>query len=174
MDETERLDALRIALNNELKERTFYLKHAQRTKNPLGKKMFQQIGDEELEHYERLKELNQRWEKQEKWPATIPLKVKDTEVRGVFHDLLKKVDTLPEGDGDDLDAVKTAIAFEAKGMKHYETLRDMVSNPQEKAFFDLLAGIEREHYLSLKNTEEYFTDPASWYRREEHHMFDGP
>jgi rubrerythrin len=36
------------------------MKHAQRTKNPIGKAMFQQIGDEELGHYERLKELHQK------------------------------------------------------------------------------------------------------------------
>jgi hypothetical protein len=52
-------------------------------------------------------------------------------------------------------------------------LRDSVSNPKEKEFFDLLAKIENEHYLSLKDTEEYFIDPTSWYRKMEHHTFDG-
>ncbi len=50
----DRLSALEVALNNELREREFYLKHANRTKNAFGKKMFQQIADDELEHYERL------------------------------------------------------------------------------------------------------------------------
>jgi len=67
--------------HNEMREREFYHKHANRTKNPLGKKMFQQIGDEELEHYERLKQLHQKWSKQEEWPETVPLKVKDTVVK---------------------------------------------------------------------------------------------
>jgi hypothetical protein len=59
MNEKERLNALEIALNNEMRERAFYLRHAARTKNPVGKAMFKQIGDEELEHYERLKELQE-------------------------------------------------------------------------------------------------------------------
>jgi rubrerythrin len=156
MNEKERFSALEVALNNEMREREFYLKNAKRTKNPLGRKMFQQIGDEELEHYERLKQLHEKWEKQGKWPETVPLKVKDTVVKD-----------------DDLEAVRTAIDFEAKGAKLYAELRDAVSDPQEKEFFDLLTRIENEHYLSLKDTEEYFTDPASWYRKVEHHSFDG-
>jgi rubrerythrin len=80
---------------------------------------------------------------------------------------------MSQGDDDDLEAVRTAIDFEAKGAKLYAELRDAVSDPQEKEFFDLLTRIENEHYLSLKDTEEYFTDPASWYRKVEHHSFDG-
>ena len=174
MNDKERLNALEVALNNEMREREFYLKNAKRTKNPLGKTMFQQIGDDELEHYERLKELHGKWEKQQKWPETVPLKVKSTIVKDILVDFVKKVDEKADsGDDDDLSAVRTAIDFEAKGAKFYADLRDSVMNPREKEFFGLLSRIENEHYLSLKDTEEYLTDPASWYRKKEHHTFDG-
>jgi rubrerythrin len=173
MDGKERLNALEVALNNETREREFYIKNAKRTKNPLGKKMFQQIGDDELEHYQRLKQLHQKWEKQERWPETVPLKVKDTIVRDILLEFVKKVDMTARGDSDDLEAVRTAIDFEAKGAKYYAELRDSVSDLKEKQFFDLLARMENEHYLSLKDTEEYFIDPASWYRKAEHHTLDG-
>ena len=173
MDEKGRLNALEVALNNETREREFYLKNAKRTENALGKRMFQQIGDDELEHYERLKQLHQKWSKQEKWPETIPLKVKDTVVKDILLDFVKKVDITAKGDADDLEAVRTALDFEAKGAKFYAELRDSVSDPKEKQFFDLLSKMENEHYLSLKDTEEYFIDPVSWYRMVEHHTFDG-
>jgi rubrerythrin len=173
MNEKDRLNALEVALNNEMREREFYLKNAKRSKNPLGKAMFQQIGDDELEHYERLKQLHQKWNQKEKWPATVPLKVKDTIVKDVLLDFLKRVDKTAKSDVDDLQAVRTAIDFEAKGAKYYAQLRDDVSDPKEKQFFDLLSRIENEHYLSLKDTEEYLTDPTSWYRKMEHHTFDG-
>jgi len=171
--EKDRLNALQVALNNETREREFYLKHAKRTKNALGKKMFQQIGDDELEHYERLKQLHQKWAKQEKWPETVPLKVRDTIVKDILLEFVKKVDETAKGDSDDLEAVRTALDFEAKGAKFYAELRDSVSNPKEKQFFDLLSTMENEHYVSLKDTEEYFIDPASWYRKAEHHTLDG-
>jgi rubrerythrin len=173
MNEKERLDALEVALNNEMKEREFYLKNAERTKNPLGKAMFQQIGDEELEHYERLKQLHVEWKKMGIWPETVPLKVKETTIKDTLNKFVQKIDEKARGDADDLEAVRTAIDFEAKGVQFYEELRDAVSNPKEREFFDLLAKIEREHYLSLKNVEEYFVDPASWYLTQEHHTFDG-
>ena len=173
MNDKERLNALEVALNNEMREREFYLKNAKRTKNSLGKKMFQQIGDEELEHYERLNQLHQKWSKQEKWPETVPIKVKDTIVKDILVEFIKKVDKSTKGDSDDLEAVRTALDFEAKGAKFYSELRDSVSNPKEKEFFDLLARMENEHYLSLKDTEEYFIDPSSWYRKMEHHTLDG-
>jgi rubrerythrin len=173
MAEKGRLNALEVALNNETKEREFYLKHAKRTTHPLGQLMFQKIADEELEHYERLKQLHKKWKKGEQWPETLPLEVKGTVVNKILNGIIKKVDETIEGDDDDLRAVRTAIDFEAKGAKYYTELRDMVSDPKEKRFFDLLAKIENEHYLSLKDTEEYLTDPASWYRKTEHHGLDG-
>ena len=173
MNGKDRLNALEVALNNEMREREFYLKNAGRTKNALGRAMFQQIADDELEHYERLKQLHQKWEKQDKWPETVPLKVKETIVKNILLDFVKKVDKSPEGDANDLEAVRTAIDFEMKGEKYYADLGKQVSDPKEKQFFDLLSRMEHEHYLSLKDTEEYFIDAASWYRKMEHHTFDG-
>ena len=173
MDEKGRLNALEVALNNEMREREFYLNHAKRTKNPVGKAMFQQIADEELEHYERLKELHEKWNKSEKWPETVPLKVKDTIVKDVLKDMVQKAGKIPETDEDDFRAIQTAIEFEAKGVAYYARIRDQVSDPKEKEFFNLLSNIENEHYKSLKDTEEYFINPASWYTKAEHHGLDG-
>ena len=169
----ERLNALQVALNNEMKEHTFYLKNAERTKNPVGKAMFQQIASEELEHYERLKQLHENWEKAKKWPDTVPLTVKDTPVKTLVKDAAKKAPAKVKGDTDDLKAVQTAIEFEAKGAEYYAKLRDSVTDQKEKSFFNLLANIEHEHYVSLKDTEEYLTDPVSWFRKKENTGLDG-
>jgi rubrerythrin len=173
MIEKGRLDALEIALTNEMKEREFYLKNAQRTKNPVGKIMFQQIGDEELEHYERLKRLHTEWEKSGKWPESLPLAVNNTVIKDVLAGVLSKVDADAESDANDLEAVRTATDFEEKGSVFYASLRDQVTDRREKAFFDLLSRIEREHYLSLKEAEEYLVDPASWFRKTERLNVDG-
>jgi len=173
MDEKQRLNALEIALNNEMKEREFYLKHAERTNNPVGKAMFKEIADDELEHYQRLKDLHEKWGKAEKWPETLPLKVKQTNIKDILKDTLKKVEEVPEADDDDLKAIAVAVDFEAKGAQSYKELSDACTDQREKAFFSLLAGIEREHYLSLKDTQEYLEDPESWFTKAEHHGLDG-
>jgi rubrerythrin len=156
-----------------MREREFYLNNAKRTKNEVGRAMFQKIADEELEHYERLKQLHETWKKRETWPETVPLKVEGTVVKDILLDMVRKTEKMPIKDDDDLKAIRTAIDFEAKGAAYYAKIRDEVTDLREKEFFDLLSKIEHEHYLSLKDTEEYLTDPTSWYVKSEHHGLDG-
>jgi len=85
----------------------------------------------------------------------VPLRVSDTVIKDVMKDVLAKIDEKARGDDDDITAIKTAIDFEAKGASFYAKLRDGVSDDKEKEFFNLLANIEHEHYMSLKETEEF-------------------
>lgn len=168
-----RLDALDVALANEMREHEFYLKNAERTDNPAGKAMFRQIAAEELEHYERLKQLAEAWKRNQKWPETVPLKVKETNVSAILKDMVKSATRMTKGNIDDLEAVRTAIDFEANGAVFYARLRDDCTDPKEKTFFNLLADIEHEHFVSLKDAEELMTDPVSWYRNRERSGLDG-
>jgi rubrerythrin len=169
-----RLNALEIALKNEMNEHHFYRKNAERTANTVGKAMFEQIAVEELEHYERLKALADSWRKNMKWPETIPLMVKETAVRSIFGRAAKaSVTAAAAGDLDDLKAVRAAIEFEAKGAAFYAELRDQSADPKEKAFFGLLANIEHEHFSSLKDTEEFFVNPGGWFQKAESTCLDG-
>jgi rubrerythrin len=169
----KRISALKFALENELNERDFYLANARRIKNLAGKNMFKQIADEEKEHYEMLKKLFDKWEAKEKWPATIPLKVKKSLSGNILKPMFEKKSARIKGNEDDLKAIRTAIDFEARGMALYNKLEQGSDDPKEKAFFNLLASIERQHFLSLRDTEEFLTDPTSWYQNVEKTSLDG-
>lgn len=169
----KRMSALKFALENEGREREFYLANARKTKNMAGKNMFKQIANEEKEHYEVLKKLHDKWEKQKKWPATVPLKVKKSLAGSILQAMAGKKSARIKGNEDDLKAVRTAIDFEARGVDLYTKLEKGSTDPKEKAFFNLIAGIEREHFLSLRDTEEFLTDPVSWYQNAEKTSLDG-
>ncbi|UCG14557.1 MAG: ferritin family protein [Deltaproteobacteria bacterium] len=169
----ERIQALEVALNNESRERDFYMKHAERTTNSFGKLMFQSLANDEAEHYQRLLQLHKKLKAEGRWPETIPLKVKGTDMHSVLKKVVESVDTSAKADTDDMEAVQIAIDFEAKGEKFYSDLRDSVDNPVEKEFYRVLAAMEREHRLSLEDTLEYFKDPEGWYRMKEKHHMDG-
>jgi len=169
----ERIQALEVALNNESREKEFYLKHAERTKNSLGKSMFASIASDEDEHYHRILGLHKRLQQEGKWPETLPLQVKGTEVKDVLKKFVASVDTSSKADLNDMEAVKIAIDFETKGEKFYRDLAKNVENPVEKKFYEFLASIEGEHRLSLVDTMEYFQDPAGWLRIKERHHIDG-
>lgn len=169
----KRINALKFALDNEQKERDFYLANSRRTKNLAGKNMFKQIADEEKEHFEMLKKLHDQWEKKKKWPSTVPLKVKKSITGKILQSMTGKKSARIKGNEDDLKAIRTAIDFEARGMALYTKLEEGSDDPKEKAFFGLLASIERQHFLSLRDTEEFLTDPVSWYQNTEKTSLDG-
>ncbi len=168
----ERIKALEIALTNESRERDFYLKHKERTTNELGKLMFASIAADESEHYQRILELHKRLKEDGKWPETVPLKVKDTDVKAVVQKIAEGAESAAKGDRNDVEAVKIAIEFETKGELFYKKLAGGVENPVEKSFYQFLSRIEREHRLSLEDTLEYFQDPAGWYQKKERPHLD--
>jgi rubrerythrin len=167
------MKSITIALENELKERDFYLKHSQRTQNPVGKRMFECIAEDENEHYNRLKELHALLSKQGKWPETIPITIKGTNIKNVLKGVLKDVDKTPSSDVDDKKALTIAIDFETKGYNFYSHLRDCADTESEKNFFDRLASIEKEHLSSLKDTQLFLEDPATWHEEHEKPHFEG-
>lgn len=168
----ERIKALEVALNNESRERDFYLKHKERTTNPVGKLMFETIANEEAEHYQRILELHKKLQEKGKWPDTIPLKVNGTEVKSVLQKVIGEVKTFPKADKDDIEAIEIAVDFEAKGVQFYERLRKSVDDPIEKEFYDMLVSIEKEHLMSLQSAYDYFQNPEGWYIITEKHRFD--
>lgn len=163
MSENQRLNALEVALNNELREQDFYLRNAERSRNPVGKALFQQLANEELEHYELLKKLHETWSENKKWPETVPLKVNETLVTEILDAAPREIEDRSDQDEDDLAAIRTAVEFEAEGAAFYAKLRDESTDPREKEFFAMMSKMEHEHYASLKDTEEFLLDPDAWY-----------
>jgi len=94
-------------------------------------------------------------------------------VEAVILKAIESVDSSSKADMDDVEAVKIAIDFEAKGEKFYSDLAKSVDHPMEKKFYEFLASIEGEHRLSLQDTLEYFQDPAAWLRVKERLHVDG-
>ena len=164
MDMKEKLEALKLALTNEEKERDFYLAHARRTKDALGKQMFESIAADENEHYKRLVDLHAKIEERNKWPDGFSIDI-PTRVVDALGRLVKEATDSPGGDEDDVKAVRTAIEFELKGEEFYGRLADGARDKAEKRFFTLLSSMEREHRMSLEDTLEYFTDPEGWLER---------
>lgn len=169
----DRIKALEVALKNESTERDFYLQHAARTKNEFGKKMFMSIANDEAEHYDRIKALHKKLKDKGKWPERLALTVKGTKIKSVLNKMIKVPEKTAKADSNDLEAVKIAINFEKKGEKFYTDLQKSATDPKEKAFFGMIAEMEREHRLSLESTRDYFKDPTGWFRVKERLHVDG-
>lgn len=161
MERRDRISAIEVAINNEAREQEFYLANARRTKNPLGQSTFKTLAGEELEHLERLRELYHELSEEGHWPETVPLTVGETNIKEVLASFVQREVEITESDDDDLAAIRKAMEFEAKAAKFYVEVRDQSNDPKEREFFDLLARIEREHYLALKSVEEILVSQRS-------------
>lgn len=168
-----KMKAIEIALENELRERDFYLKQADKTSNSIGKKMFTAIADDENEHYNKLKSIHKELEKNGKWPTNVSVVIKDTDVRKILKELPNLADKTTSTSSDDKAAIKIAIDFEKKAHLFYIELKNKADNSKEKSFFEHLAEIEWEHVQSLEDTLLFFEDPATWYEQKEKAQLDG-
>jgi rubrerythrin len=173
MPVNETIKSIEVALNNESRERDFYLLHSKRTTNNLGKLMFATLAQDENEHYQRLQELHKKLSREGTWTENIPLTVKGSDLMNVLKTFLAKVENDTPADIDDQEAIKIAIAFEEKGYLFYAGLRDAVDNPEEKKFFNILAEMEKEHLMSLQDSLLYMEDPGGWFATKEMTNVDG-
>jgi len=164
--------SIEIALENEMRERDFYLQHAARTANAVGKQMFTSIAADEEQHYQRLKQVHDELVRNGTWPERVPGVIQGTDVRLALALITQAIDKYQTADADDRQAVATAISFEERGYQFYLRLRDAADSAAAKKIFDLIAGMEREHLLCLKETLVFFENPATWYEEHEKPHFE--
>ncbi len=169
----DRMASIELALLNERTEKGFYENEARRSRNILARAMFESLARDEEEHIDRIERLHQRLLRDRLWPRDVPLEVKGTRLRETLLGAARKAGSAADNDGDDLAAIGKALAFEEKGERFYLELAAACENPMEKTFFGFLAGIEREHRLSLSDSLAYFEDPSGWLEAHEKITLDG-
>ena len=167
------IGSIAVALENELRERDFYIAQSQRTTNPLGKAMFARIAADEDEHYLRLLAIHERLAGQGRWPETIASIIGSSDIRSAFRKLASNTGEIAPSSRDDIEALKIAIAFEATGYSFYARLKNEAETEQEKNFFELIASMEREHMLSLQDALLYFEHPDDWFAGHEKPQLEG-
>lgn len=169
----DRMASMELAINNEKEEMAFYNGEAERSKNPVAKKLFKTLADEEKEHMERISALHQKLTANQSWPEEVPLEVSGTNVKSALSDFRRELTTTQEHDDDDIAALKKSIESERGAAKLYGDIAKACSDPKEVTFFTFLSEIETEHMASLKDSLAYLEDPEAWLAQSEHAGLDG-
>ena len=73
----------------------------------------------------------------------------------------------------ELEAVQNAMAMENKTRDFYVEQAEIATIKEQKNFFELVAGEEREHYMVLMDYYDFLKDPSGWFVRKEHPSLDG-
>lgn len=136
-----KMDAIKIAMDAELKAHNYYSQSAQKATNPKGKEMFNQLAALELNHYNYLKNLLSSLKEGNGWVSYSKKHLSEDSQPPEAKD--------PSGDektkDDVLSILSKAIEDEKKACAYYTNLSEEVDDPSGKAMLKKLAEEEKLH-----------------------------
>lgn len=161
------MNAVQLAIKMETDAIKFYREASERTRHPVGKKMFLSITKDEQRHLEMLSGLFKG----------LDISIKDVSpmrnIKTVFQEMKDAMMKRAEATNDELEAFKIAMQMEKKGMEFYRKAASGARNAKEKQLFERLVKEEQEHYDIFSNTHFYLSDSGSWFMWDEHSIVDG-
>jgi rubrerythrin len=146
---------MEMAIKNGRVEKEFYEKILTTTTTRLGRSVFALMADEEKDHYEGLKELNNELEKSGKLPDPLPDKFRQTSVQNILKELVGKTAGAPTISEIEWENLGKSLTLEEKVVAFYERLQEKASDPAVRALFASFIRIEREHCRFLKDAREF-------------------
>jgi rubrerythrin len=160
-------NAIEIAIKMETDAIKFYKEAADKTTNPVGKKMFLTVREDEKRHLNMLTQIFKG----------LDIKVSDVSpmknIKTIFESLKKEVIKKIEATDDELEAFNIASNMEKEGLEFYRKALSDAKTEKEKALFNKLIHEEEQHYAIFANTYFFMRDTGSWFMWEEHSIVEG-
>ncbi len=172
-EQKKTLEALQYAVQMEIDGKGFYLKASQRSGNELGRKLLEQLAAEEDIHRQKFEAIYHALQEKNDWPAVSFQPDGGKGLRTIFARAIEEIGANIEAQATELDAIQTAIDMENKSYDFYKKQSQITDQTAAKAFYETVAGEEREHQLILSDYYEYLSNPASWFVKTEHPSLDG-
>lgn len=161
------MNSIEIAIKMETDAINFYTEAAERTKYPVGKKMFHTIAEDEKRHLEMLSQIFKG----------VDIEVKDVSpmkrVKTIFEAMRSEMMQRVEATTDELEAFKIAMDMEKKGVEIYNKFASDAQTEKEKTLFERLIKEENQHYDIFANTYFFLSSTGNWFMWEEHSIVEG-
>ncbi|MGB9813034.1 MAG: ferritin family protein [Thermovenabulum sp.] len=156
-------EAYKKAIEFERKGFEFYKKIAGEITQPLAKRLFESLAEQEKEHIRSIEDIFEKGSFEEGHKELSDGKKMEDEIKKVFYELEEEKRKIPL---DHVEGYKLAMELEKKG---YEMYKEFFQNAEgkEKEFFERLMEQEKEHLESLDNVYRYLTESEVWYSEEE-------
>jgi len=161
----ELCNILSAGMEKERAAHDFYVEAAGKTGNPLGRKMFQRLAEDETKHEDLLKS----WSDGGACPVGADL-------GGVDPDFIKKgrqeaAEAIQPGTGD-LEALEFGCNMERQAIEFYESGARQADDEASRDLLLRLKAEEDKHLALLTDLYEYMKDPNLWSVREGKAHFD--
>jgi rubrerythrin len=153
------IEAIKIAMDAEMKAHEKYAQAAQKSTNPKGKDMFSQLTAFELSHYNNLKALFDSLADGKGWTTYSGTQFPETPqfMEGEASSL-----EASETKDDILSVLSKAIEDEKKACEYYTKLAEEIADPAGKEMFKKLAEEEKLHKKILNDQWYSLNNQGVW------------
>ncbi len=149
--------ALAEAVKFESEGRDFYLRAADRSRDPLARAVFSALAEDEKEHIRRVREIYEELKSRPGWPEAVAMVARKSGVRGVFEEAVGRLPADAPGDADAVSALKAAAEMERKGLGFYRDRLAKATCDAEAEFYRRLVGEEELHLRTIEEVLERLT-----------------
>jgi rubrerythrin len=161
------MNSIQMAMKMEQEAIDFYTKCAERTKNPVGRKMFLSIAEDEKYHIACAAKVAQG----QSFESARSTPLQDMKV--VFEQNKEAMLQRVTATTDDLEALETAMKMEEDAIKVYRRAAAQAAEPPERAFFECLIKDEEEHFAIFQDTYSFLSDTGNWFMWDDHSIVEG-
>lgn len=161
-------EALEKALEFEREGYQIYKEVSESSFNPLVKKTFAYLAEQELLHVDEIQKYMEAH-------GVEFVKFGDNlnEVKEFFSMTMQEYKEGIEFAESDVDAYEKALDLEKSGYDYYKSQRDAAEDDELRKFFTFVMEQERAHYLMLEKTLNYIKTPEEFHLDEEEWSFEG-
>jgi rubrerythrin len=171
------LEILKLAKEKEMVRKAAYAEAAAAATNPLVKHTFAALAKEEDKHAGYVQAYYDKQVANEGWPAPAAMGVTD-DFEAVIAEIFKAASAQIKATGAQpqaelTEAYEAAIAAEEESIAFYAGALDKASDPNARAFFQILVKMEKLHLRLVTDTQLYLDDPIMWNFEEEQWIVEG-
>jgi rubrerythrin len=150
--------------------RKYYLDSMNRAENKFVKELFKALADEELVHYNKVRQIAAMVSKNQAIPRDeLRLSGRD----GMIFDSLIKDYKSDKPVGSEIEVLKFAEKLEEKSIAYYKNAQRISDDQMFAKLLSMLVKEEEGHLRSIRDTMEYIEDPEGWFGRKEKSHYDG-
>ncbi len=161
------MNSIEIALRMESDAIKFYTEAAAKTSNPVGKKMFMTIAEDEKRHLDIITKIINGLDINVSGASPME------NVKTIFESMKDAMMTRVEATKDEMEAFKIAMQMEKEGIEFYRNLLPKLNTEKEKTLFEKLINEEQQHYKIFANTHTFLSDTGNWFMWQEHAIVEG-
>lgn len=160
-------EPLEYAIQLERDGQAFYSEAAARTRNPLGKRMFEALAADERRHEQVLLAL--AGGSQAELGGEGPKRTLVT----LFATLGEEIKAQLDADAGDVEVLGKALEMENASVAHYRRQAEAAPDVGRRALYERLVLEESEHVDILQSTEVYLERSRQWFLWDEQALLDG-